>query len=134
MKLVTFDAGEGPRIGVWRTDGIVVDLADDPDLPAAMVDFVALGQPGLDAAAQVAARSSGPAVADVRLLAPIRPRNNVMAVGRNYHEHAREFSDSGFDASEKKMIPDHPIIFTKATSSIQMSKVSPGEPMCHCMP
>jgi 2-keto-4-pentenoate hydratase/2-oxohepta-3-ene-1,7-dioic acid hydratase in catechol pathway len=33
-------------------------------------------------------------------------------------EHAREFSDSGFDASEKQMVPDDPIIFTKATTSI----------------
>ena len=51
------------------------------------------------------------------------PRNNVMAVGRNYHDHAKEFSASGFDASEKKMIPDHPIIFTKALSSV----VGPGD-------
>jgi 2-keto-4-pentenoate hydratase/2-oxohepta-3-ene-1,7-dioic acid hydratase in catechol pathway len=41
-----------------------------------------------------------------------------MAVGRNYRDHVQEFSDSGFDASEKQMIPDHPIIFTKAVSSI----------------
>ena len=37
----------------------------------------------------------------VRLLAPLRPRKNVIAVGRNYQDHAKEFSDSGFDASEK---------------------------------
>jgi len=41
-----------------------------------------------------------------------------MAVGRTYRAHAKEFSDSGFDASEKQMIPDHPIIFPKANSSI----------------
>jgi 2-keto-4-pentenoate hydratase/2-oxohepta-3-ene-1,7-dioic acid hydratase in catechol pathway len=44
-------------------------------------------------------------------------------VGRNYHEHAAEFSTSGFDASERHMIPEHPIIFTKARTSI----IGPGD-------
>ena len=46
------------------------------------------------------------------------PRKNIVAVGRNYRDHAREFSDSGFDASEKQMIPEHPVIFTKAPTSV----------------
>jgi 2-keto-4-pentenoate hydratase/2-oxohepta-3-ene-1,7-dioic acid hydratase in catechol pathway len=59
------------------------------------------------------------------LFAPIRPRNNIMCVGKNYHEHAREFADSGFDASQKQTIPDAPVVFTKALSSI----IGPGEPV-----
>jgi 2-keto-4-pentenoate hydratase/2-oxohepta-3-ene-1,7-dioic acid hydratase in catechol pathway len=88
-----------------------------------MVDFVALGAEGLERAA--AAQASAPRVAldDVRLLAPIRPRNNVMCVGKNYHEHAREFAGSGFDASQKQTIPDAPVIFTKALSAL----VGPGD-------
>lgn len=123
MKLVTFAKGDDTGIGVLVENGGVVDLAADPSLPTAMVDFVALGTAGLEAAAAVVASATPIPAPDVRLLAPIRPRNNVMAVGRNYRAHAKEFSDSGFDASEKKMIPDHPIIFTKATSSI----VGPGD-------
>lgn len=123
MRLVSFSAGENSGIGVLLDDGSVVDLAADPTLPSTMVEFVALGGEGLAAAAEVVAVASPIPSADVKLLAPIRPRNNVMAVGRNYHEHAKEFSDSGFDASEKKMIPDHPIIFTKALSSI----IGPGD-------
>jgi 2-keto-4-pentenoate hydratase/2-oxohepta-3-ene-1,7-dioic acid hydratase in catechol pathway len=57
------------------------------------------------------------------LRAPIRPRNNVMAVGKNFHEHAKEFADSGFDASATQTIPDHPIVFTKALTSL----VGPGD-------
>jgi 2-keto-4-pentenoate hydratase/2-oxohepta-3-ene-1,7-dioic acid hydratase in catechol pathway len=120
MKLVTFRAAgsDSDAIGVLQDDGSVVDLGSDPALPTNMVDFVGLGQSGLDAAAAVVA--AGPAIpADqVSLKAPIRPSNNIMAVGRNYYEHAQEFSDSGFDASEVKVVPDHPIIFTKANSSI----------------
>jgi 2-keto-4-pentenoate hydratase/2-oxohepta-3-ene-1,7-dioic acid hydratase in catechol pathway len=51
------------------------------------------------------------------------PRKNIMAVGRNYRDHAQEFSDSGFDASEKQMIPDHPVIFTKSPTSV----IGPGD-------
>jgi 2-keto-4-pentenoate hydratase/2-oxohepta-3-ene-1,7-dioic acid hydratase in catechol pathway len=101
----------------------VVDLAADPSLPTNMVDFVALGEAGLSAAAAVVADATPIPAAEVELRAPIKPHNNVMAVGRNYHEHAKEFTESGFDASEKKMIPDHPIIFTKALSSI----IGPGD-------
>jgi 2-keto-4-pentenoate hydratase/2-oxohepta-3-ene-1,7-dioic acid hydratase in catechol pathway len=42
------------------------------------------------------------AVAGARLLAPIpEPAGDVLAVGRNYREHAQEFTESGFDASGK---------------------------------
>lgn len=123
MKLVTFEASGQQGIGVLLADGAVVPLAADTKLPTDMVDFIALGADGLAAAEAIVADAAAIPAEGVRLLAPIRPRNNVMAVGRNYHEHAKEFTDSGFDASEKKMIPDHPIIFTKATSSI----VGPGD-------
>lgn len=123
MKLVSFGSSDGEGIGVQRDDGSVVSLASDASLPRTMVEFVALGSAGLAAAESVVAAADAQVVHDARIHAPIRPRNNVMAVGRNYREHAKEFSDSGFDASEHKMIPDHPIIFTKANSSI----IGPGE-------
>lgn len=124
MKLVTFTRGDGPSaIGVLQGDGGVIDLAADPTLPTSMVEFVELGDEGLDKAAAVVNTGIEIPAGEVRLLAPIMPRNNIMAVGRNYHEHAQEFSDSGFDSSEVKVVPDHPIIFTKANSSI----VGPGD-------
>ena len=123
MKLVTFDDGTGPRVGVLDAAGAVVDVSGAPGVGETMLDVVEAGGAGLDAVRAALASSPARPLHQVRLLAPIMPRNNVMAVGRNYHEHAREFSASGFDASEKKMIPDHPIIFTKALSSI----VGPGD-------
>ncbi|MGI9595138.1 MAG: fumarylacetoacetate hydrolase family protein [Acidimicrobiales bacterium] len=127
MKLVSFtvddgDAGGGAGIGVLDTNGAIVDLAGDTRLPTTMVDFVAMGQAGLDAAAKLLAAGDEP-VAGARVVAPIRPRNNVMAIGKNYHDHAKEFSDSGFDNSEVTTIPENPIVFTKALSSI----IAPGE-------
>ena len=64
-------------------------------------------------------------LSDVRLLAPLRPRNNIMCIGKNYREHAAEFAGSGFDASQQQAVPDHPIVFTKALSSV----VGPGDPI-----
>jgi 2-keto-4-pentenoate hydratase/2-oxohepta-3-ene-1,7-dioic acid hydratase in catechol pathway len=123
VKLVTFEHNGRSGIGVLQVDGSVVDLAGDSSLPTTMVDFVALGAAGLAAAGRVAASGAALPADQVRLLAPIRPHNNVMAVGRNYYAHAQEFSDSGYDASEVKVVPDHPIIFTKANSSI----IGPGD-------
>jgi 2-keto-4-pentenoate hydratase/2-oxohepta-3-ene-1,7-dioic acid hydratase in catechol pathway len=123
MKLITFTSDTSPSaIGILDGDE-VVPLAADPGLPATMADFVALGAEGLERAAALKATAPRIAVHDVRLLAPIRPRNNVMCVGKNYVEHAREFNSSGFDASAKQAMPAAPVIFTKALSSL----VGPGD-------
>jgi 2-keto-4-pentenoate hydratase/2-oxohepta-3-ene-1,7-dioic acid hydratase in catechol pathway len=59
MRLVTYDAGEGPRVGALE-DGSVSDLGFDGD----MVGFIAAGAP-------VGERRP---VESARLLAPLRPR------------------------------------------------------------
>lgn len=60
MRLVTYDAGAGPRVGSL-VDGVVADLGFDGD----MVAFIAAGAPaGLPRH-----------VPDARLLAPLRPRS-----------------------------------------------------------
>lgn len=61
MKLVTYDAGAGPRVGVWR-DGEVRDAGFDGDM-------VALISAGMSSA------SVGEPVPGARLLAPLRPRS-----------------------------------------------------------
>ncbi|TQV78546.1 fumarylacetoacetate hydrolase family protein [Denitrobaculum tricleocarpae] len=60
------------------------------------------------------------ALSDVTLCAPVpRPRRNVFCVGKNYHEHAQEFSSSGFDSSAAKgAVPEHPIVFSKTPESV----------------
>ena len=69
-------------------------------------------------------RPNGQAIplSSVRVEAPIpRPARNVFCVGKNYHEHAHEFTRSGFDSSAKSAqdaIPEHPIIFTKAPETV----------------
>jgi 2-keto-4-pentenoate hydratase/2-oxohepta-3-ene-1,7-dioic acid hydratase in catechol pathway len=53
----------------------------------------------------------------VKVLAPL-PSRDVLCVGKNYAEHAREFNSSGFDSSDKVDQPTHPVIFTKRYTSI----------------
>lgn len=53
----------------------------------------------------------------VKILRPISGRD-VLAVGKNYFEHAIEFNSSGYDSSDKTDQPTHPVIFTKRATSI----------------
>lgn len=57
---------------------------------------------------------------EVRIEAPIHPHRNMFCVGKNYFEHAAEFSNSGFDSSTSAddVVPKHPIIFTKAYNTL----------------
>ncbi|KAF8518680.1 putative hydrolase [Hysterangium stoloniferum] len=53
----------------------------------------------------------------VEKLAPLTGRD-IICIGKNYVEHAKEFNQSGFDASDKKDQPEFPVFFTKRASSI----------------
>jgi 2-keto-4-pentenoate hydratase/2-oxohepta-3-ene-1,7-dioic acid hydratase in catechol pathway len=88
-----------------------------------MVDLIAGWSPAATQA--VIAVGSRHPLASVRLLPPLQVRKNVIAVGLNYREHAKEFSDSGFDASENQTIPDSPVVFTKAPTSV----IGPDDPI-----
>ncbi|KAK2024284.1 hypothetical protein LX32DRAFT_626477 [Colletotrichum zoysiae] len=63
--------------------------------------------------------AAGPTISvnDVKLLPPLSGRD-VLAVGKNYMEHAKEFNSSGYDSSDKVDRPSHPVIFTKRATSI----------------
>jgi 2-keto-4-pentenoate hydratase/2-oxohepta-3-ene-1,7-dioic acid hydratase in catechol pathway len=69
------------------------------------------------------------ALSSVKLKAPVPvPLRNIMCVGKNYHDHAKEFSASGFDSSSTgaaDAIPTAPIIFTKVPQSV----IGPDEPI-----
>ena len=124
MRLVTFTHADRTQIGAL-VDDEVVPFSADPDLPDTMVDLVAAGDEALKRAALLVESGERLPAGEVTLRAPLRPRNNVMCIGKNYRDHAAEFAGSGFDASQKQAVPDHPIVFTKALSSI----VGPGDPV-----
>jgi 2-keto-4-pentenoate hydratase/2-oxohepta-3-ene-1,7-dioic acid hydratase in catechol pathway len=124
MKLVTFSAPQGPRVGAVVDDGIV-DLSA---IAPSMLALVAGGTAAREAVARAVQQRASVLPLDTVLLAPIpRPARNIFCVGKNYHEHAKEFHNSGFDASAAgaSAIPDLPIVFTKAPSSV----IATGQPI-----
>ncbi len=129
MRLITFLHSGRQGIGTLnRKSGVITDFSvADPTFPATMTELICLDSAGLTQALAVV-QSALPEAhipsSDVKILAPIpTPQCNIMCVGRNYHEHAKESHDSGFDATACKMaVPDDPIIFTKAPSSV----IGPG--------
>jgi 2-keto-4-pentenoate hydratase/2-oxohepta-3-ene-1,7-dioic acid hydratase in catechol pathway len=65
--------------------------------------------------------AQGRPLAEVKLLAPIpAPRRNIFCVGKNYRDHAREFSNSGYEAGAVKgaEIDSYPAVFTKPANTV----------------
>ena len=124
MKFANLSIGGKQAVALVDPDAgrfwLVSDLA--PGFAGDLVDLIA----DHDRLA-AALKPSGPGkpLSGTPLLAPIdRPRRNIMCVGKNYHDHAAEFSKSGFDSSAKagELAPEAPVVFTKAYTSV----IGPG--------
>jgi 2-keto-4-pentenoate hydratase/2-oxohepta-3-ene-1,7-dioic acid hydratase in catechol pathway len=129
MLLVSFTQNENLRVGILdRARGEVIDFSRAAlGLPRDMAAFIALGEPGLAEARRAEASGEGRVpLAQVRLMAPIpKPARNIFCVGKNYREHAQELQTAGLKGGGAEAIPELPIFFTKATSSV----IGPGEPI-----
>lgn len=96
MKIARFvTAGGDPRFGIVDGDALVV-LAADPMFA------------GFDTTGERVP------LAEAKVLAPVIPRSKVVAVGRNYADHAREFGNE---------VPAEPMLFFKPNTSV----IGPGE-------
>ncbi|KDC78903.1 FAH family protein [Bordetella bronchiseptica MBORD635] len=121
MKYLSFELPDGRRrVGALASPDTIVDLTAAMDLPDLLTLVRRHGQLAGDIAQRVAQARHTVALSTVRVLAPLpNPPRNVFCVGKNYHEHAREFAQSGFDSSAAAgAIPAAPIIFSKPASSI----------------
>jgi 2,4-didehydro-3-deoxy-L-rhamnonate hydrolase len=112
MRLVTFDAGDGPRPGMVRDDRIV----DVSALYPSVNDIVDEGAAAVERLRN-GGGSGGPRVDDVKLLAPIVPRN-IFCVGWNYTKHFEEGA-----AKRDEKLPDHPAFFSKSSGAL----IGPGD-------
>jgi len=95
VKIARFSTGGDPRFGIVDDDEIVV-LRGDPMFS------------GFDTTEERIP------LADVKLLAPVIPRSKVVAVGRNYREHAAELGNEA---------PAEPLLFLKPNTSV----IGPGD-------
>ncbi len=113
MRLVTYQTNEQSKIGAVTSEEIV-DLSS---IAGDMITFIEQGAAALQAAEQLLRNPTlSYPLAQVQLLAPIaRPRRNIFCLGLNYAEHAAE-SDRA--RGREVEVPQHPIIFTKATNTV----------------
>lgn len=115
MKFVTFRVGGERRVGVCSADGTGILPISLPADDAAKGIGALIGRDP----ASLEMLSAIP-LDSVDLEAPFpRPARNIFCVGKNYREHAREFSRSGFDSSAAMgEVPKEPIIFSKVPESV----------------
>jgi len=121
MRFCTYQVGGEPRVGIVAENGVVDlrALARRRRLPSVPDDMLALiaEVPTLELRAlareaRTWVRAGGEAVpvARARLLAPIpRPRKNIVCMGRNYAEHAKESGNAP---------PEVPVFFTKPPTAV----------------
>lgn len=99
MRICRFTDGDDPRFGLVDGAGEkIAEITGDPlytkiDLTGATFE-----------------------VADVRLLAPVIPRSKVVAIGRNYADHAKEMGNE---------LPAEPMMFFIPNTSV----CGPGDPV-----
>jgi 2-keto-4-pentenoate hydratase/2-oxohepta-3-ene-1,7-dioic acid hydratase in catechol pathway len=102
VRIARYTTGDDPAFGIVQGDPggeVITPLAGDPL-------YVGLQPSG-----------QGPVMLeDVRLLAPVIPRSKVVAVGRNYADHAREMGGEA---------PPEPMLFFKPNTAV----VGPFDPV-----
>ena len=113
MRLLTHATDEGPRLAVVAPDGRAVDVADmlgddgwtmervleAPDVSLSLI------HEGL----RQGAGPAGQAISSLCLLPPIQRPGKILAIGRNYSEHAAE---------EGLTPPSAPVVFAKFSSAL----------------
>jgi len=120
MRLVSYLDRDAEALGVVIDGDVHRASALAGGAPRTIDELLRAPDAGLrvlgDALAAGAPETAGVPLADVSLLAPVPRPPNVIAIGRNYREHAEE---EGVEA------PAAPPIFLKATGSV----VGHGEPI-----
>ena len=143
MKLLTFLSGDKPLLGVLAGEDVLdvnaalrqglggTDFPKEASRELTMLSLLEMRGKGLNPVREAVAETrtldedgtNGLRVRevlhrleDVRLMAPIpRPRKNIVCLGLNYADHVRE---SGKEAQGSESLPQRPIYFTKAPTTI----------------
>ncbi len=115
MRLVTFSAEAGPRVGAL-VNGEIADLTA-AGIAATMKELIEGGTAALREAREAQASAPRLAASDLRLLAPILDPSKILCSGINYKSHAAENPDA--------KMPEEPFFFAKLPNSI----VGPDAPI-----
>jgi 2-keto-4-pentenoate hydratase/2-oxohepta-3-ene-1,7-dioic acid hydratase in catechol pathway len=114
VKIATYLVGGERRVGVVDDVKQTISPFDLSQAEASRGLMALIGRTSLPAIL-----NSMP-LREATLEAPIpRPDRNIFCVGKNYHEHAKEFASSGFDSSAAQgTVPLDPIIFSKVPECV----------------
>ncbi|MCG6122548.1 MAG: fumarylacetoacetate hydrolase family protein [Microvirga sp.] len=129
MRFATINERGEDRVAVISEDGelywTVAEACPEaaPDAQVRMASFIAGYDDLRDRLATAVSAGGGRRLgSDARLRAPIpRPARDIICVGKNYYDHAREFTASGYDSSAQSVaqaIPTAPIVFGKSAASV----------------
>jgi len=114
VKIATYLVGGERRVGVVDDVKQTISPFDLNQEEASRGLMTLIGRSGLPAVLNAMP------LREATLEAPIpRPDRNIFCVGKNYHEHAKEFASSGFDSSAAQgTVPLDPIIFSKVPECV----------------
>lgn len=126
MRLIAFLDGDREGIGFVDSRGGYRDSAE-LQFPNTIAALITNCRNDLGEVRKVDVEGLPSLPETARIVAPLVPRRNIFCVGKNYRAHAKEFGRSGFDSAGDGDVPDAPIIFSKATTSV----VGPDEPIPH---
>lgn len=110
MRLLTFDAGAGPRVGLVNDNGIV-DLTARMGV-GSLRQLIADGQ--IEAAAGFAGEAADHGLDDVRYLPVIPDPAHIFCIGVNYADHLQEAIDAGLPRSKS----EHPPLFLRFAETL----------------
>ena len=120
MRLVSFDNGKGPSVGVVAGDRVTDIATAAPNLPSTMRQLIAMGDAALDQLKSVPATDAA-ALSCVRLLPIIADAPKIICVGLNYADHAKEGGNA---------VPDYPGLFLRTNQSMIAAEAPMVRPSC----
>jgi len=122
MRFVTFEQNKETKVGLEILGKGIIDLQKvDKKIPNSLNEIIKSFDSFKNILEQsIASQNIHYSLGEVNLLAPIPvPIRDIICVGKNYAEHAKEVQRSSYSTLQgKQAVPDQPIIFTKATTSV----------------
>ncbi|WP_322522356.1 fumarylacetoacetate hydrolase family protein [Guyparkeria halophila] len=115
MKLLTYSIDGESRVGAWWDSASIVELSvAASEFPDSMLGLIQEWGAWKDRLPELIEQGPRRSLSDVRLEAPIPvPPRDILCVGKNYADHVNEVKALGYGS-----IPSHPIVFSKATTTI----------------
>src|SRR5688572_29694646 len=122
MKLMMFEKGSGPALGVVEGDSVIDIAAADASLPKDLAALIAAGPAALAKVKTAAAKASAKLpLASVKPALPIARPSKFICIGLNYALHAKEGGHP---------MPTYPSLFLRVPTSLTAAGAPVVRPKC----